>query len=58
MVALVCEGKSNDEIAAALSVSTRTVETHLERLFARFDLASRAELAARAVAEGWLELPP
>ena len=30
----------------------------LSRLFERFDLASRTELATRALREGWLEVPP
>jgi DNA-binding NarL/FixJ family response regulator len=28
------------------------------RLFERFDLASRTELATRALREGWLDVPP
>jgi DNA-binding NarL/FixJ family response regulator len=34
------------------------VETHLRRLFERFEIASRTELAARALREGWLDIPP
>lgn len=52
---LVVDGASNDEIGARLSISTRTVESHLRRLFERVDVASRTELAARALREGWLE---
>ena len=51
------EGRTNDEIGAALGIGTKTVETHLSRVFERFGLSSRAELAARAVGEGWLEVP-
>ncbi len=51
-------GLSNDEIAVQLGVITRTVEAHLTRLYERFDARSRAELAARVVREGWLEVPP
>jgi DNA-binding NarL/FixJ family response regulator len=58
VVALVVEGRSNDEIGAALGIGAKTVETHLARLFERFDTASRTELATRALREGWLELPP
>jgi DNA-binding NarL/FixJ family response regulator len=57
VVRLVVSGRSNDEIAAALTIGTKTVETHLHRLFERFGLVSRAELASRAVRDGWLELP-
>jgi DNA-binding NarL/FixJ family response regulator len=58
VVALVVEGRSNDEIGAALVIGAKTVETHLARIFERFGIASRTELATRALREGWLELPP
>ena len=51
----VVEGSSNDEIGARLGISSRTVESHLRRLFERIGVASRTELAARALREGWLE---
>jgi len=43
---------------AALGIGSKTVETHLSRVFERFGVSSRAELAARAVREGWLDVPP
>lgn len=52
---LVVDGASNDEIGGRLGISARTAESHLRRLFERFGLASRTELAARALREGWLE---
>lgn len=58
VVRLVVEGRSNDEIGATLGIGGKTVESHLRRLFERFRLASRTELATRALREGWLELPP
>jgi DNA-binding NarL/FixJ family response regulator len=58
VVALVVEGRSNDEIAAGLGIGAKTVESHLRRLFERLDVASRTELATRALREGWLEVPP
>ncbi len=58
VVGLVVEGRSNDEIGVALSIGAKTVETHLARIFERFGLASRTELATRALREGWLDLPP
>jgi len=58
VVRLVVDGRSNDEIGAALGIGAKTVESHLRRLFERFDLASRTELATRALREGWLEVPP
>jgi DNA-binding NarL/FixJ family response regulator len=58
VVRLVVDGRSNDEIGAALGIGSKTVETHLSRIFERFGVASRTELAARAVREGWLDVPP
>jgi DNA-binding NarL/FixJ family response regulator len=58
VVRLVVDGRSNDEIAVRLGIGAKTVESHLRRLFERFDLASRTELATRALREGWLEVPP
>ena len=53
----VVEGRSNDEIGGDLGITTRTVEAHLTRLYERFDVRSRTELAMRAVREGWLDVP-
>ena len=58
VVRLVVDGRSNDEIASRLGIGPKTVESHLRRLFERFDLASRTELATRALREGWLDVPP
>jgi DNA-binding NarL/FixJ family response regulator len=57
VVRLVADGRSNDEIGAALGITTKTVEGHLRRLFERLGAQSRTELATRAVREGWLEVP-
>jgi DNA-binding NarL/FixJ family response regulator len=57
VVRLIVEGRSNDEIAADLRISPKTVESHLRRIFDRHAIASRTELATRALREGWLDLP-
>jgi len=41
---LVAQGLSNAEVAARLFVSPRTVTTHLERIYRRLGISSRAEL--------------
>ena len=57
VVALVVEGRSNDEIGVALGITSKTVEAHLRRIFDRLGLQSRTELATRALRGGWLEIP-
>ncbi|MFC7584442.1 LuxR C-terminal-related transcriptional regulator [Nonomuraea antimicrobica] len=42
---LVSEGRTNRQIARRLTVSHKTVETHLARIFAKVEVSSRAELA-------------
>jgi DNA-binding NarL/FixJ family response regulator len=51
---LLCGGASNDEIGARLGVSEKTVESHLRRLFDRYGVLSRTELAVLALREGWV----
>jgi DNA-binding NarL/FixJ family response regulator len=48
VVAGVINGRSNDEIAGDLSISRKTVEAHLSKLFARAGVMTRTELALRA----------
>jgi DNA-binding CsgD family transcriptional regulator len=47
VAALVSEGRTNREAAAALYVTERTVEGHLTRIYAKLGVRSRAELAHR-----------
>ena len=49
---LVAAGKTNPEIAAELTVSRNTVKRHLDNLFAKLGLSSRAEATAYALREG------
>ena len=50
-------GRSNDEIATDLEITRKTVEGHLTRLYARFEVLSRTELALVAERRSLLDLP-
>jgi DNA-binding CsgD family transcriptional regulator len=51
IAALVAEGRSNKEVADAVVVTVKTVETHLSRIYAKLGVRSRAELAHRFASE-------
>ncbi len=53
----VVEGRSNDELAGDLGVSRKTIEAYLSRLFARFGVVTRTELAVHVDREKLLDLP-
>jgi DNA-binding CsgD family transcriptional regulator len=44
---LASDGQSNKEIAAALLMSPKTVESHLSRVYRKLEVRGRTELAAR-----------
>ena len=52
MVELVCDGLGNRHIGERLYIrayiSRRTVDSHLAHVFAKLDISTRAELAAKA----------
>lgn len=50
---LVAEGASNNDIATQLSMSQRTVQFHLSRLFAKLDARSRTHMVHLARQRGW-----
>jgi RNA polymerase sigma factor (sigma-70 family) len=49
---LIAEGKANKEIAALLTISPSTVETHRARIMEKLDLHSAAEIVLYAVRRG------
>jgi len=51
---LIAEGKSNKEIAEALSIGVRTVESHRARIMARLSLNSTADLVKYAIQKGYV----
>jgi DNA-binding NarL/FixJ family response regulator len=53
---LAAQGKVNKEIGNQLSISERTVQTHLVNIFRKLGVNSRTEAIIRALKEGWLVL--
>ncbi len=56
VVALVCMGHRNYEIASILGVENSTIQTHLQNVFRKFDLRSRGEIRTALIswpAEQW-----
>jgi NarL family two-component system response regulator LiaR len=53
---LAAKGMSNKEIAAELSLSVRTVQSHLGNIFDKLGVSSRTEAVLRALKEGWISL--
>jgi DNA-binding CsgD family transcriptional regulator len=53
-MALIGAGASNAEAAGSLQLSEKTIESHLRRLFDRYRVFSRTELAVLAISEGWI----
>jgi DNA-binding CsgD family transcriptional regulator len=47
VAALVAEGRTNQEVAAALFLGERTVASHLTRIYAKLGVRSRTELARK-----------
>jgi len=54
VLALVAEGRSNREIAAALIISENTAKYHVGQLLNKLGAGSRAEAVTRAVSAGFL----
>jgi two-component system, NarL family, nitrate/nitrite response regulator NarL len=52
---LVAEGLSAPDIGRRLHLSTGTVKTHLEHLYAKLDVSDRAAAVAQAMRRGLLE---
>lgn len=56
ILALLADGLANKQIAARLGISKNTVKTHLELIFDKLGVSSRAEAVATGVRRGLLLL--
>ena len=53
---LVAWGHSNKEIAAALGISVKTVETYKARIAEKRHLLNRTDMVRFAVGQGWMKV--
>ena len=51
----VADGKSNKEVAAALTISEKTVKAHLRSIFRKLEVGDRAQAVATAMRRGLVE---
>ena len=53
---LAARGMSNREIALKLSISVRTVQTHLSHIFSKIGVGSRTEAVVYGLKKGWITI--
>jgi two-component system, NarL family, response regulator LiaR len=53
---MAAKGMNNKNIADELSISIRTVESHLASIFAKLGVGSRTEAVIQAMRQGWFTL--
>ena len=58
VLGLVSEGKSNKEIAAALSIAENTVKNHLKNILEKLHLENRVQAATYSLRKGLIPKPP
>jgi len=55
VVSLVGQGLSNQEIADRLTISSKTVKTHISNILSKLQLEDRTQLAIFALKNGLVE---
>jgi DNA-binding NarL/FixJ family response regulator len=56
VLALAAEGQTNKIIGQNLSISSRTVQSHLASIYTKLDVNTRTEAVTKAVSLGWMTL--
>ena len=56
VLSLVAAGRSSRDIATALEIDDRTVESHIRRMADRYGVDARVGLIRHALREGWIDL--
>lgn len=52
ILSLITEGQCDKQIARELNMSARTVDSHLQRLYDKYNVHSRAAIVAKWILEG------
>ena len=52
VLAVICEGRTDREIAERLFISERTVHVHVRRVLAKLGVSSRTQAATMALRQG------
>jgi DNA-binding NarL/FixJ family response regulator len=55
VAALVTEGLTNRQIASRLVIATRTVDNHVQHIFDKLAVSSRAQVAARVAVRTFVD---
>ena len=55
MAVLVAQGKSNREIARAMTVGVKTIETYVTRILDKLGFGSRVQIATWTIEKGFNE---
>lgn len=55
MLTQLARGKTNQQLAEALHVALRTVETHIQHILSRLEIASTREASAWVWKHGFVE---
>lgn len=55
---LAARGRSNKDIALALTIRPQTVQVHLRNIFGKLQVSSRSQAVAHAISHGWITLRP
>jgi DNA-binding NarL/FixJ family response regulator len=55
VIRLVAHGRSNHEIAQELTISDKTVKTHVSNILSKLDLGDRTQLAIYAIKHGLVD---
>ncbi len=58
VLGLIAHGRTNKEIAGALSIAENTVKNHLKNILEKLHLENRVQAATYAIREGLVDRPP